>query len=74
MLDNDTKAKLVKKFQIAYMIAKENMAFKKMEPLCVSLKSFMEWNWAINIWLVLTLSGIGPTPDPSSHIVKYEFL
>ena len=34
VLDKDTKAKLVKKFQIAYMIAKENMAFKKMEPLC----------------------------------------
>ena len=34
VLDSDTKAKLVKKFQIADMIAKENMAFKKMEPLC----------------------------------------
>ena len=33
-MDEVTRVKLKRKFEIAYLIAKENMAFKKMKPLC----------------------------------------
>ena len=33
-MDEVTRVKLKQKFDIAYLIAKENMAFKKMKPLC----------------------------------------
>ena len=33
-MDEATKHKLKQKFQLAYMVAKENLSFKKMKPLC----------------------------------------
>ena len=33
-MDEVTRVKLKRKFEISYLIAKGNMAFKKMKPLC----------------------------------------
>ena len=33
-MDEATRQKLKRKFQIAYMMVKENLVFKKMKPLC----------------------------------------
>ena len=44
-LDADTELKLKQKFDIAYMIAKHNLAFIKMKPLC-ELEEGIRWTWA----------------------------
>ena len=33
-MDEETRQKLKRKFEISYMMVKENIAFKKMRPLC----------------------------------------
>ena len=33
-MDEATKCKLKQKFELAYMVAKENLFFKNMKPLC----------------------------------------
>ena len=33
-MDEATRQKLKRKFKISYMMVKENLAFKKMKPLC----------------------------------------
>ena len=44
-LDADAELKLKRKFDIAYMIAKHNLAFIKMKPLC-ELEEGIRWTWA----------------------------
>lgn len=34
VMDNESKIRIKKKFNIAFMIVKENMAFTKMKPIC----------------------------------------